>query len=339
MLTMKKIIVFLCAILSATTMMATYSDSILVLPTESIGSNIENYTFSQHDITVSCTKGARYADYFGCNASQSITFSANENIKCIRINGFVKKNFDATASSGDLHYLSSYEDNIEANPVLIIYDIDAPSITINCGAQLRCYEVAVFFSRNTMDSLPSEDYGWDYSAEIPIPVTHDITFTQVQYNDWTADYSLFYLQFTNEDGDLLDLNIDLSYNDPQTGIPAGTYPFSMDYAEGYAEASWGNADGYDYPSYYIDNTLGIYYLVDGTVTVAAAEQGTQININATSYYGSTINATYTGALVNELQGIDNTTSNPSDVSKKLHNGQITIHKNNRTYSILGIELK
>jgi len=344
--TMKKIIgIFFTLILSLSAMAASYKDSTLVVPTDSIGSNLVNYSFAQNGIQVNCTKGARWGTYFSCNAGQSITFSALRPIKSIRINGWVKKDFEAEASSGDLHYLTSWEDDIESNPVLIVYNIDSTAITLSCVKQLRCYEVAFFFSRNTLDSLPEEQWGFDYSEEIPIPVTLDTVFTQAHVENYITDYGMAYIQLSNG-LDTMELNIYTSTADSATLLPVGTYTFDNWQIDGSVDASMGRSEGWDYPSYFVHHILGIYYLVGGTMEVASSPKGTLLTINAESYYGSTITATYEGSLINQPQAIDTPEeeTNPQNshhrvVNKKVNNGQITIIRGEKEYSILGMEIR
>lgn len=121
------------------------------------------YEFEQDGITVSCTQGAIYpathewntsgVDYFGCNAGQTITFSAETPIKGLVVNGWVKKSFSATTTSGEIEYLSPDLDDQAGNPVIVIRNIDAQSVSISCEKQLRCYSVVVYFDENPTESI------------------------------------------------------------------------------------------------------------------------------------------------------------------------------------------
>ena len=121
------------------------------------------YSFEQDGITVSCTKGAIYpadyewntskVDYFGCHANETITFTAESPIKGLVINGFVKKFFSASTNNGTISYLSPEEDDQAADPVIVITDIDANSVSITCAKQLRCFNAVVYFDENPTDTI------------------------------------------------------------------------------------------------------------------------------------------------------------------------------------------
>lgn len=122
-----------------------------------------SYSFEQDGITVSCTKGAIYpataewntskVDYFGCHANETITFTAESPIKGLVINGFVKKFFSASTNNGTISYLSPEEDDQAADPVIVITDIDANSVSITCAKQLRCFNAVVYFDENPTDTI------------------------------------------------------------------------------------------------------------------------------------------------------------------------------------------
>lgn len=105
------------------------------------------YSFVESNVLVACTKGAVTADYFSAHAGFDLTFTATRPIKGIVINGMVKKDFEATATSGSLSYLTPDEDTT-ADPVLVLTDVNAKSVTISCVKQLRCYGVEIYFDSN-----------------------------------------------------------------------------------------------------------------------------------------------------------------------------------------------
>lgn len=105
------------------------------------------YTFISNNILVSCTKGAITDSYFSAHAGFKMTFTATKDIKGIVVNGFVKKDFEASVDNGKISYLSPSEDS-DGQPVVVITDIDSKSVTITCVKQLRCYDVEVYFDAN-----------------------------------------------------------------------------------------------------------------------------------------------------------------------------------------------
>lgn len=114
----------------------------------------KEYAFIDNNILVHCNQGSIVAAtdsthaYFNCNAGYSLTFTATKPIKGISVDGFVRKAFNATCDKGEIQYLTDEDKDVEGWPVLVITDIDATSVTLNCPKQLRCYGVRVFFEGN-----------------------------------------------------------------------------------------------------------------------------------------------------------------------------------------------
>lgn len=117
----------------------------------------QEYAFVQSNIRVSCTQGTILnndtAVYFNCNAGYQLTFEAAKPIKGLIINGYVRKLFTASVDNGDIEYCSPEEDDLEGDPVVIISDVDATTVTISCDKQLRCYSVHVYFDENPTAEL------------------------------------------------------------------------------------------------------------------------------------------------------------------------------------------
>jgi len=116
------------------------------------------YTFTDQGITIAVDQGTILPanhewntidrTYFAVLANYHMTISAEQPIKGIAINGWVRKNFSAEADHGTLNYLSDDEDDSTGEPVLTISDIDNPSVTLSCGNQLRCFSIEVYFTQN-----------------------------------------------------------------------------------------------------------------------------------------------------------------------------------------------
>ena len=74
-----------------------------------------------NNVLLTCPFGAYYTTDIRVMAGNTITFTATQPIKAIRIDGGVKKAFEAEASAGFLTYRVDYENDIEsASPVLLI---------------------------------------------------------------------------------------------------------------------------------------------------------------------------------------------------------------------------
>lgn len=148
----------------------------------------DSYWFIDNNIMVSCTKGATNDSYFSAHAGFDMTFTATQPIKGIVINGFVKKDFEATVNQGKVSYLTPDVDT-EGNPVVVITDVDSKSVTISCVKQLRCYSVDIYFQSN-----PQEEVSGGGSSS-----TEDLTFDtaeavyESEFVDWIGEenYSIF----------------------------------------------------------------------------------------------------------------------------------------------------
>lgn len=112
------------------------------------------YAFIDQNILVHCSQGSivKATDttfaYFNCNAEYTLTFTATEAIKGIKIDGFVRKAFSANCDHGEIEYLTDIDFDMEGWPAMVIRNIDATSVTLSCPKQLRCYGVRVYFQEN-----------------------------------------------------------------------------------------------------------------------------------------------------------------------------------------------
>lgn len=331
----------------------TYSEPTSVTSPGEQGSNIK-YEFVKNNVKVTCTTGALYNNYFGCNAENSITFTATKPIKGISINGYVKKGFEAEATSGNISYASDSETEVEANPVLILTDVNAKSVTINCLKQMRCYEVSVYFENNPdgdIDDGGDDEGDYNYDYEPDEATTLNITFDEMEYADYSDYFEYAYtdLYFVSEDYEM-----ELAVFSPSvsgTALAPGTYQITSDYAEGTVQASPGGDDMYDYPAYIAANFFeedgewyyeNAYYIVSGTLTVAADPAGVKMTLNGKTYKGSTVNATFVGNPVNynEEEGIATAKTDDSvpGIVKQIRSNQIIIRQGQRTLDLQGREM-
>lgn len=195
------------------------------------------YTFISNNIQVSSTKGALSDSYFSAHAGFAITFTATKDIKGIAINGMVKKGFTATADHGKINYLTPDEDT-DANPVVVITDIDSKSVTISCDKQLRCYSVSVYFNEN-----PDATIGGGAGSGETITLNYDSADAvyEKEFSDEIGEvnYSIF---LYNQDDDVTYFALDIY---PEAvGMLEGTYSWDDwtlgDYS--YFVYGWDDAD-------------------------------------------------------------------------------------------------
>lgn len=132
----------------------------------------KEYAFIDGNILVHCTLGSIVEEgdeedaYFGCQAGQQLTFTATQNIKGIAIDGNVRKSFSATCNKGTISYLSDENVEVAEDPVLIICDINAKSVTISCDKNLSCYGVEVYFEENPYPLEEDEEGLEDTKASV-----------------------------------------------------------------------------------------------------------------------------------------------------------------------------
>ena len=357
---MKKILLSLLALAAIVNMAVadevlnpdyTYAEPTIVTNSEEIGSNLANYSFICNNVQVNCTKGARYADYFGVNAGEQITFTTTQPMKAIVVNGFVKKYFEATASAGEIAYVDAEEDAVTSEQVLAVTDINSTTLTISCVKQLRCYSVAVYFNENPEIDIEGGEEEDDYSFEWePTEVTTiNVSFDSLEVTDMTENlgYACTSLYLMSEEYEM-ELSVFASTVE-ETILPVGTYTINDSYEENTVMSSPGGYEEYDFPSYLItdfeqDAASGtwyyntVYYLVSGTLEVVQVEGGGQLTIHATSHFGSTINAEYFfGEGEPNIDAVEHT-SIATQAAKHLHGGQLYIERNGQLYDIVGRKL-
>lgn len=142
------------------------------------------YSLTEQGVTIAVSYGSAYPanhpynnldiTYFACLAGGEITFTTEQPMKGIAINGWLKKNFSATCSRGTMETLADSYEDVTGDPVLTISDIDTTEVTISCVNQLRCFSVEVYFTENPDDPEYNEAVdtvlltivaaeAWDYS--------------------------------------------------------------------------------------------------------------------------------------------------------------------------------
>ena len=328
-----------------------YGEPTTIVPTGEIGSNAA-YSFVQNNILVSTTVGGQAEKYFGCNAGNAITFTATKNIKAVVINGYVKKDFEATASNGEIFYVDASESEVEANPVLMVIDVDSKSVTIDCVKQLRCYSVEVYFDENPELGVGDggDDYGdYNFDYEPDVATTLNITFDDIYCDDYSEIFGFDYtdLFLVSEDSEM-ELAVFAPYNE-DTILAPGTYEINDSYEEGTVQASPGGDDMYDYPAYIATGFVydeeseewlytASYYIVSGTLTVSVENGNVKLELKGKTAKGSTVNATYVSGI--DADGIRNMTlTNASVDGKVIRNGKVVILKEGRVFDSAGKRMK
>ena len=245
----------------------------------------EEYAFVQSNIRVSCTQGSILnndsAVYFNCNAGYQLTFEATKPIKGLIINGYVRKQFTATVDNGEIEYCSPEEDDLEGDPVVIITDVNATSVTISCVKQLRCYSVHVYFDANPTAEL---DCGGSSGTGETIFLTFDaadaVYETELSAQEGKLNYTVFLYNAAAPDYPYLAIDLN-----PTSHELIGTYDSE---AETMGEYTW-----YQYGP---DDWTDFTWMVEGQAAITKAENIYTISGYITGDNTNTYNFTFTGEL-------------------------------------------
>lgn len=250
-------------------------------PTTVIAPNIlvqgAEYIFISNNILVSCTKGAitpTATSYFSAHAGYELTFTATKPIKGIRINGFVKAGFTATADNGIVTYISPAEET-EANPVVVITDINNTSVTLSCVKQLRCYSVEFYFESNPegLGSTPT-------------------TGEEVNFVGYAADYE-YYEDYSSAGAYNYSIYLyGQTENDPS--VMLDIYTAEKDKFEGTYSTTDGTLGEY---CFYDISEEEYYALVQGSIQITKNANNYTIAGTMVGENGVTYNISYTGELI------------------------------------------
>ncbi len=206
----------------------------------------------------------------------------------------------------------------------------------------------------TVPEEPEDDeYNFDY--EPTTPTTLNIAFDKVYYEDYTdqlgIDCTDLYFVSPEFTADI----VVMAHLAQGTGVAPGTYEIKADYSAGSVLASPGGDDIYDYPSYIATDYFeedgetyytSAYYLESGKLVVEEVNEGVKMTITATTHFGSTVKATYTGKIAAWGEedepiedSIQSTTATKRVPTKQLKNGKIIIQRNGHEYNTHGLMLK
>ena len=179
------------------------------------------------------------------------------------------------------------------------------------------------------------EYSYDYEPDEVL--TFNVEMATAEIEDYTADYGVVTMYFESADGSYF-ASMELIISSADLVVP-GAYQISDSEEEGTFYASPGGDDEYDYGCFfgvtYIDPEDGNeyyypYYLVSGNVTIA--QDG--IQVQAKSYYGSTVNFSY----VEKDDAVVNTKLTDK-LLKAIENGNVIIKSGNVIFNVNGQRVK
>lgn len=192
------------------------------------------------------------------------------------------------------------------------------------AGQIHIMEIIVVTDGEGGGNEGGDEEEGDYSFE-PTEVT-TITET-MNYADYSTepDYNLIDLYMESETATI---ELWLFADDVTNGIPAGTYTINNSMESNTAMASPGGDELYDYPCYLAtdfteEGYTAAYYLTTGTVTITKDAANYKVVVAATSYNGSTINATYEGEIEEYIaDGVENVEASALNI--RMNNGNLIV---------------
>ena len=330
---MSRFITCLAALCLAVGMMAQEAEEPVIITPPDTFLYKTNFTLEDQGITIALTNGSVYPaehsyNNFGidciiCYAGASITFSAEQNIKGLAINGNTKKNFSATCNNGTIDYLSDDAEDSTGEPVLTVSDIDATSVTISCDNQLRCFSIEVYFLENpegtqgeVMDTVrftavtaEAADYSNDptYSSEGYYSYWLNLAPAEGYPQVWLDMYAAVQGDLSGEYS-LYNYNVG-EYTYVQLSADELDYEYAYDQAFTITHID----NGYHVEGYIIaDNDIQYEFVYDGPIT-----------------------------LTEVVEGVENVESQtPDNQSEKvLRDGQVLIHANGEWHTISGVKMQ
>jgi hypothetical protein len=290
----------------------------------------KEYAFIDGNILVHCDSGSinkaqnEKPAAFSCIQNRSITFTATQYIKGIAVKGTLKKNHETSTSRGDISYYIDENEEPTGDPVLVVRNINAMSVTLTCTKNISFEEVKVYFEENpdpvgTEIDVPGETFFLEYD-------TASVEYDPDESESGKHVYSLYIWDKTNE---FIYLTLDI--NVPEQNKFVGTYAIE---SGNMTEESF-----FQYGEEYEDYS----YATEGQMVIRKENGAYIISGYITCENKNTYNFSYTGIIEGGLdedapEGI-NEINSEFKAQKVLQNGQLYIIRNGRTYTAEGAVVK
>lgn len=280
--------------------------------------------------------------------NKTLTLSASSNISKVRIAGKANKaSFTASVDKGNITKGSSYEvvttkESLE-DPLIVVENINATSVTLSITKQLRAYMIEVTLGEGEGEG---EGEGGGEGGE-----GGEIVVTGLNYVD-----AIFYEDETYGDYWSFDFYNDLD----EEGYIVAPYVYFVCYESTTSSTKIaGTWNAYDAGYFKTDDEeSGVYTDEEepvGSLTVTCIGEGLynfagsfvgddgktyKWNLNNMEVYAYN-GDTYEDITLDDYQptAVENTEANVQSAIKTLRNGQVLIRKNNKVYTILGQEVK
>ena len=193
------------------------------------------------------------------------------------------------------------------------------------AGQIHIMEIIVVTDGEGGGNEGGDEEEGDYSFEPTEVTTINETMISADYQT-IPDYNLIDLYMESETSIV---ELWMFADDVTNGIPAGTYTISNSMESNTVMASPGGDAESDYPSFLATDFTAegyytaAYYLVSGTVTITKDAANYKVVVAATSYNGSTINATYEGEIEEYIaDGVENVEASALNI--RMNNGNLIV---------------
>lgn len=277
------------------------ADPIIIEPHDSLGKIGFDTVIT--NILIQCNNAAYYKTDLRVLANGVITFTATQAIKAIMIDGCVKQNFQASTTAGDITYVDASEDAVTAEPVLIIKNIDANTVSITCEKQIQMQKIYIYFDENPDAEIDQggagDDPSWPVTSTGSFPIVKGYFDTYYLSSYGSIDIRLLTNAnwYIGDDGDI--------YGDGDgTYVVFEFYPDSETDLSGTYSIADETLDA-EYSYYYI-YTGGSEFstgYASGTVTLAQVDDTTyNITYNLVDSIGTELSGTINGLVFSESSG-------------------------------------
>ena len=287
------------------------------------------YTFVDNNIRVSCTQGSIISNdtdaYFNCNAGFALKFEATQPFKGVVLKGYVRKAFSASVDRGDIEFLSPEYADEEADPVVVIKNIDSTAFTISCDKQLRVSAARFYFEENPTEVINDTTETEGETIFLTFNAADAVYETEISEDEGKTNYTVF---LYNEEAEYPYIALDLYPT--AVGELVGQYDTS--------DGSMGELSWYQFSEAYLDYTVA----TEGQLVINREEDTYTISGYLTCDDNNTYNFTFSGAMpfytddeyYEDEEGVENV-QGQVQATKVLRNGQLYILRGDKMYNVLG----
>ena len=238
-------------------------------------------------------------------ANGTLTLSAANNISKVEIVGYAKKELAVTVNKGSVTTGASYSSETTKedwnDPLIVVENINAKSVTLTCSKQMRAYSIRVTTDGEGGEGGETGEGGEGGEEEGTYAYDENTDFevnfaTYTVDDEYLAEYGSIYVEAKDNNNNYIILDITLPEN--AESLVAGTYNVVVVENDEYPYQSVTAGFYYDdeddggiYPSYAAvtsgEDLEKIWYIVSGTVIV---DENLAITVNAKNSLGKSVKA-------------------------------------------------